>query len=47
MHLLGERNWCLPAWLDRLLPRLSVEGRETDHLPMPVVPPTGRELVGA
>ncbi|MFI9272232.1 MMPL family transporter [Kitasatospora sp. NPDC052896] len=26
MHLLGRANWWLPAWLDRLLPRLSVEG---------------------
>jgi RND superfamily putative drug exporter len=26
MELLGERNWWLPRWLDRLLPRLDVEG---------------------
>ena len=26
MELLGARNWWLPAWLDRLLPNLSVEG---------------------
>jgi RND superfamily putative drug exporter len=26
MLLLGKANWWLPAWLDRLLPRLSVEG---------------------
>ena len=26
MSLLGERNWWTPAWLDRLLPRLDVEG---------------------
>jgi RND superfamily putative drug exporter len=25
MHLLGGANWWLPAWLDRRLPRLSVE----------------------
>jgi putative drug exporter of the RND superfamily len=25
MHLLGSRAWWLPAWLDRLLPRLSLE----------------------
>jgi RND superfamily putative drug exporter len=25
MELLGARNWWLPAWLDRILPRLSVE----------------------
>ena len=26
MELLGEANWWLPRWLDRLLPRLKVEG---------------------
>lgn len=26
MELLGARNWWLPRWLDRLLPRLDVEG---------------------
>jgi putative drug exporter of the RND superfamily len=26
MVLLGDRNWWLPAWLDRLLPRLDLEG---------------------
>ncbi|MEO6121005.1 MAG: MMPL family transporter [Acidimicrobiales bacterium] len=26
MELLGDRNWWLPAWLDRLLPRIDVEG---------------------
>jgi RND superfamily putative drug exporter len=25
MHLLGPANWALPGWLDRILPRLSVE----------------------
>ncbi len=25
MELLGDRNWWLPGWLDRLLPRLDVE----------------------
>jgi len=23
--LLGERNWWLPGWLDRLLPQLSLD----------------------
>ncbi len=27
MHLLGARAWALPAWLDRILPDLDVEGR--------------------
>jgi RND superfamily putative drug exporter len=26
MQLLGERTWWQPAWLDRLLPRVAVEG---------------------
>jgi putative drug exporter of the RND superfamily len=26
MSLLGHLNWWLPAWLDRLLPEVSVEG---------------------
>ncbi len=26
MELLGQVNWWMPAWLDRLLPRISVEG---------------------
>jgi putative drug exporter of the RND superfamily len=25
MQLLGRANWWIPAWLDRLLPRLAVE----------------------
>ena len=31
MELLGDRNWWLPAWLDRLLPHIRVEGHE-DHV---------------
>ncbi len=26
MALLGDRNWWIPKWLDRILPRLNVEG---------------------
>jgi RND superfamily putative drug exporter len=26
MNLLGERAWYMPAWLDRILPKLNVEG---------------------
>jgi putative drug exporter of the RND superfamily len=28
MHVLGKANWYLPAWLDRALPRLSIEPDE-------------------
>jgi RND superfamily putative drug exporter len=27
MELLGDKNWWLPGWLDRLLPNIDVEGR--------------------
>jgi putative drug exporter of the RND superfamily len=33
MELLGEANWWLPDWLDRLLPRVSVEGRDVPQPP--------------
>ena len=26
MALLGKANWWLPAWLDRILPQVSIEG---------------------
>ena len=28
MELLGDRNWWLPKWLDRIIPNLNVEGTE-------------------
>jgi RND superfamily putative drug exporter len=28
MELLGDRNWWLPVWLDRMLPNVHVEGHE-------------------
>jgi putative drug exporter of the RND superfamily len=40
MHTFGRYNWWLPGWLDRLLPRLNVEGA-----PLPPEPPA-REKVG-
>ncbi len=30
MALLGKANWWLPAWLDRIMPRLTVEGSADD-----------------
>ncbi|GEP36093.1 membrane protein [Nocardioides szechwanensis] len=47
MALLGRANWWLPAWLDRVLPRLTVEGEaspleEPDHVAVGVeVDPAG------
>jgi RND superfamily putative drug exporter len=30
MELLGDRNWWLPRWLDRILPQINVEGSPDD-----------------
>jgi putative drug exporter of the RND superfamily len=42
MALLGSANWWLPAWLDRLLPRLSPDGSADATVP---VSPEPGELV--
>jgi RND superfamily putative drug exporter len=42
MELLGDRNWWIPRWLDRILPNLDVEG----HAPAsPETPDDERERV--
>ncbi|CAB4769464.1 MAG: MMPL family transporter [Actinobacteria bacterium] len=51
MRLLGDRNWWLPGWLDRLLPHLDVEGGEgipepEYRLAAPVAEPSELEPVG-
>lgn len=33
MELLGDRNWWLPSWLDRLLPHIDAEGRGMIDVP--------------
>ena len=44
MELLGNANWWLPRWLDRILPRFAVDApRPDDQAP----PASERELVGA
>ncbi len=30
MELLGDRNWWLPRWLDRIIPHVNVEGTEQE-----------------
>jgi len=30
MELLGDRNWWIPRWIDRVLPRIDVEGHDRD-----------------
>ncbi|WP_310723979.1 MMPL family transporter [Streptomyces sp. N2A] len=56
MHMLGGANWWLPSWLERWLPRISIEppvGRtggmpELSDMPVPPGPRDGeRPLVGA
>jgi RND superfamily putative drug exporter len=31
MELLGDRNWWIPKWLDRVLPHINVEGHPGDQ----------------
>jgi RND superfamily putative drug exporter len=38
MELLGARNWWLPKWLDRLLPRINVEGHHHEAPVAELVP---------
>ena len=35
MELMGDRNWWLPGWLDRLLPHLRLEGSDETSDPDP------------
>jgi RND superfamily putative drug exporter len=34
MELLGDKNWWLPRWLDRILPNLDVEGQAEEAAPI-------------
>jgi RND superfamily putative drug exporter len=38
MLVVGERNWWLPAWLDRWVPRLNVEGEPAPATPQQPAP---------
>ncbi|MGW0751534.1 MMPL family transporter [Streptomyces sp. NPDC002587] len=41
MHMLGGANWWLPAWLDRRLPRISIEPPESrPHAKLPAQRPS-------
>jgi RND superfamily putative drug exporter len=37
MQLLGDRNWWMPAWLERLLPRVELDTKGFDDEVVPVV----------
>jgi RND superfamily putative drug exporter len=47
MTLLGRRAWWLPAWLNRVLPDIDVEGDKLRDLPAEQGEPAPAELVGA
>ena len=38
MELLGDKNWWMPGWLDRILPKLNVDGPAHDTAPTPSDP---------
>jgi RND superfamily putative drug exporter len=51
MALVGNANWWLPGWLDRVLPRLTVEGSldeggDSEPTRAPQVATAAKELVG-
>jgi RND superfamily putative drug exporter len=45
MALLGERSWAMPSWLDKLLPRVTIE--PPGEREVPTVAPPERETAGA
>ena len=45
MALLGHRNWWIPAWLDRVLPHVDVEGSDMDETTEGSADETPREPV--
>jgi RND superfamily putative drug exporter len=51
MELLGDKNWWMPTWLDRIIPKLNVEGPAHDVAVADAVdestPNAERELVDA
>lgn len=46
LYLLGDKAWWLPAWLDRILPNVDVEGESLERDSAPVNVETERELAG-
>ncbi len=48
MALVGDPNWWLPRWLDRLLPRLDIEGgADTSPTPVDAAPPAADDAPAA
>jgi RND superfamily putative drug exporter len=50
LHLVGKRTWEIPSWLDRVLPRVNIEGTvlpaEADAHDAPGTPPLGARRGG-
>jgi RND superfamily putative drug exporter len=46
MELLGDKNWWLPRWLDKLLPNIDVEGHADTGVSDEQPPPPEPALVG-
>jgi RND superfamily putative drug exporter len=34
LHIVGERTWRIPAWLEGVLPRVNIEGTSVSALPV-------------
>ena len=47
MELLGDRNWWIPKWLDRILPNIDVEGHAHHEPVVAGATPNGDGVVGA
>jgi RND superfamily putative drug exporter len=45
MMLIGKANWWFPSWLDRRLPKMSVEAEPATTLHVEAIPDPDRELV--
>ncbi|PVC90111.1 MMPL family transporter [Streptomyces sp. CS131] len=43
LALLGKRAWSLPAWIDRILPNVDIEGEKLAGKPAPVPAPAAPE----
>ena len=46
MSMLGKANWWLPGWLDRILPKINVEGGDARSATTSLMCRKERESVG-
>jgi putative drug exporter of the RND superfamily len=46
MAMLGERAWWLPAWLDRIIPNVDLEGAGLERRDHPAPRPTAEPVLG-